>query len=81
MKLHGSSRMKMKHMESNPCFNEGEYYVSLRYEEAEILVNGFRRDKINIEHSVKQGNTLSCSLFILCIDPLIRKVNDQNLSK
>ena len=42
---------------------------------ADILVNGFRTDKINIEQSVKQGNALSCTLFILCMDPLIRKVN------
>ena len=42
---------------------------------ADILVNGFRTDKINIEQSVKQGDALSCSLFILCMDPLIRKLN------
>ena len=47
---------------------------------AEILVNGFKTDKINIEQSVKQGDALSCSLFILCMDPLIRKVNsDQSI--
>ena len=47
---------------------------------AEILVNGFKTDKINIEQSVKQGDALSCSLFISCMDPLIRKVNaDQSI--
>ena len=47
---------------------------------AEIMVNGFKTDKINIEQSVKQGDALSCSLFILCMDPLIRKVNsDQSI--
>ena len=42
---------------------------------ANILVNGYRTDKIDIEHSVKQGDALPISLFILCLDPLIRKVN------
>ncbi len=32
---------------------------------AEILVNGFRTDKINIEQSEKNGAALSCSLFVL----------------
>ena len=35
-------------------------------------------ESINIEQSVKQGDALSCSLFILCMDPLIRKVNGDN---
>ena len=33
---------------------------------------------INIEQSIKQGDALSCALFILCMDPLIRKVNGDN---
>ena len=45
---------------------------------ADILVNGYRTDKIDIEQSVKQGDALSCSLFILCMDPLIRKVNSDD---
>ena len=40
-----------------------------------VLVNGFFSDKINIERGVKQGDALSCSLFILCMDPLIRNLN------
>ena len=44
------------------------------------MVNGFKTEKINIEQSVKQGDALSCSLFIICMDPLIRKVNsDQTI--
>ena len=35
-------------------------------------------ESINIEQSVKQGDGLSCPLFILCMDPLIRKVNGDN---
>ena len=41
---------------------------------ATILVNGFKTDKININRGVKQGDALSCALFILCIDPLIRNI-------
>ncbi|MCE2674445.1 MAG: hypothetical protein LW635_12790, partial [Microcystis sp. 53598_E5] len=41
---------------------------------ASILVNGFKSVMINIERSVKQGDALSCAHFILCIDPLIRKI-------
>ena len=39
-----------------------------------ILVNGFKTDKISINRGVKQGDALSCALFILCIDPLIRNI-------
>ena len=45
---------------------------------ANILENGFTTETINIEQSVKQGDALSCSLFILCMDPLIRKVNSDD---
>jgi hypothetical protein len=42
---------------------------------AKINVNGFMGNKINICRGVKQGDALSCALFILCIDPLIRNIN------
>jgi exonuclease III len=41
---------------------------------ADILVNGYRTVMIKILRSVKQGCSLSCCLFILCIDPLLRKI-------
>ncbi len=41
-----------------------------------VLINGFFSDKINIERGVKQGDALSCSLFIVCTDPLIRNLNE-----
>ena len=31
---------------------------------AEVLVNGFKTDKINIEQSVKQGDALSCTILL-----------------
>ncbi len=41
-----------------------------------ILVNGFTSDSINIEQSVKQGDALSCALFIIAIEPLLRQINN-----
>jgi hypothetical protein len=41
-----------------------------------VLVNGFFSEKINIERGVKQGDALSFSLFISCMDPLIRNLNE-----
>jgi len=43
---------------------------------ANILVNGYKSVMIKILRSVKQGDALSCALFILCIDPLIRKIEN-----
>jgi len=43
-----------------------------------ILVNGFFSEKIDIKRGVKQGDALSCSLFILCVDPLIRNLNNNS---
>ncbi len=42
---------------------------------ARIMVNGFASESIKIERGVKQGDALSCAIFILCIDPLIRNLN------
>ena len=40
-----------------------------------MLVNSFTTESIDKEQSVKEGDALLCSLFILSMDPLIRKVN------
>ena len=42
---------------------------------ARILVNGFLSEAIKIERGVKQGDALSCVIFILCIDPVLRNIN------
>ena len=39
---------------------------------ARILINGFQSESIKIERGVKQGDALSCAIFIICIDPLLR---------
>ena len=44
------------------------------------MINGFLSKSIQIERGVKQGDALSCAIFILCIDPLIRNINeDRNI--
>ena len=40
----------------------------------DILVNGYRTAAIKIGRCVKQGDALSCALFIICLDPLIRNI-------
>ena len=57
--------------------------VKLLYKDiqAQILVNGYKSTIIKILRSVKQGDALSCALFILCIDPLIRKIDSNPLIK
>jgi hypothetical protein len=45
---------------------------------AKILVNGYLSESLKIERGVKQGDALSCAIFIICIDPLIRNLNNNN---
>jgi len=42
---------------------------------ASILINGNIPEAFDIEQSVKQGDALSCALFIIAIEPLLRKFN------
>ena len=46
---------------------------------ARILVNDFISETIKIERGVKQGDALSCAIFIICIDPLIRNLNRSDI--
>lgn len=43
---------------------------------ASVMINGFRSEEFDIEQSVKQGDALSCDLFVICVDPLIRSLNN-----
>ncbi len=47
--------------------------------ENDILINGQLGNTFRIRNGVKQGDALSCSLFLLAIEPLIRNIenNDQ----
>jgi hypothetical protein len=42
--------------------------------EAVVQVNGHLSEPFSIQRGVKQGDALSCSLFVLAVDPLIRNI-------
>lgn len=42
--------------------------------EAKVMINGHLTKGFGLERGVKQGDALSCGLFILCMDPLIRSL-------
>ena len=47
---------------------------------AQVQVNGFLSNSFSIQRGVKQGDALSCALFIIAVDPLIRNIeNNQNI--
>ncbi len=48
---------------------------------ARVLVNGFTTEPIQIKRGVKQGDALSCAIFIICIDPLLRNINKNSSIK
>ena len=48
--------------------------------QAQVQVNGFLSNSFPINRGVKQGDALSCALFIIAIDPLIRNIEmNQNI--
>lgn len=55
------------------CFRQK---IQQLYEKAtsEIMINGFRTDKIPIRSSVRQGCPLSMMLYIMCLNPLIQSL-------
>jgi hypothetical protein len=62
------------------AYGFGEHFIKtfqILYNDisARILVNGYTTEPIQIERGVKQGDALSCSIFIICIDPLLRNLN------
>jgi len=56
-------------------------WIKLLYKDlnASVLVNGYTTTKFRIEQSVKQGDALSCVLFILAIEPLIQSIKNNPL--
>lgn len=46
---------------------------------AKIMINGYMSNFINILQSVKHGDALSFALVIICIDPVIRRINADNI--
>jgi len=58
------------------------HYVKTVYTDltATVMVNGFTTDIFNIEQSVKHRDALSCALFIIAIEPLLRQIkNNPNI--
>jgi exonuclease III len=47
--------------------------------EASVLVNGFTTEKFKIQQSVKQGDALSCALFVLAIEPLLNRIQNNDM--
>ena len=45
------------------------------------MVNGKLTENININRSVRQGCPLSMLLYILCLEPLIQRINKMIKSK
>jgi exonuclease III len=56
-------------------------WISIIYTDLEssVLVNGYTTDKFHIQQSVKQGDALSCALFVLAIEPLLHKIESDDL--
>jgi exonuclease III len=46
-----------------------------RQNELSVMVNGFKSNYFKVERGVKQGDALSCGLFIIAMDPLVRNLN------
>jgi len=42
---------------------------------ASILVNGYKTQVIRLLRGVKQGDALSCALFIICVEPFFRAIH------
>jgi hypothetical protein len=45
-------------------------------QEAVVQINGHLSKPFNLERGVKQGDALSCSLFVLAMDPLLRNIQE-----
>jgi hypothetical protein len=49
--------------------------------ENDIIINGQLGNRFKINNGVKQGDSLSCTLFILAIEPVIRNIeNNRNIT-
>ena len=53
--------------------------VLYRNQNVNILLNGNQAGKYNIKNGVKQGDALSCILFILSVEPLLQNMNKDDM--
>lgn len=51
------------------------FYINLT---ADVMVNGIRYGLLKILKGVKQGDSLSCVLFILCMEVLVKNIEKNN---
>jgi len=49
-------------------------YIDLK---SKVMVNGYLPEEFNIYMGVKQGDALGCAIFILCIYPLLKNINQK----
>lgn len=66
----------MKTLEAFGLPNDFIEYIKTLYTEvkSKIIINGELRPALSITRGVRQGCALSAPLFVLCLDPLLRKV-------
>ncbi len=62
------------------CSNEFRIIVRVLYNDlsSRVLVNGHISDSYPICRSVKQGDALSCVLFIMCMETIINAINQNS---
>ena len=60
------------------CFL-GTFNLLYKSQLVEIILNGSNAGNYRIKNGVKQGDALSCILFILGVEPLLRKINEDSL--
>ena len=54
------------------------FNILYKNQRVDIILNGIRAGNYTIKNGVKQGDALSCILFILGVEPLLRNINDDN---
>ncbi len=78
------SHSYIKHVLNERGFSPNfQHVVETLYNQIEIqvMVNGFPSKEIKIGRGVKQGDALSCSLFILVMDQIIYDINNSSITK
>ena len=62
------------------CFIK-TFEILYKKQDVSIILNGSNAGHYNIKNGVKQGDALSCILFILGIEPLLRNINSDTQIK
>ena len=55
---------------------KGLFNLMYDNQKVDIILNGEKAGNYQIRNGVKQGDALSCILFIICMEPLIRNINN-----